>query len=640
MKRTIDTVDLSLYAALFLDIAAWDSDLLAPLTADYQRLVRTVKHRGIRFCMIDMPDAGRSCDVALSRGYLDPESLPGTFGRFDWRTNCRPFLSALVGKVFDGNGNLRDYPDLPTAVFFLRSVLYLTKKVEKQCENSAILTEVQAFVDTDNGLRFPTLLWDSDSITSFAAGSVPVSFEDAGWLHVSGAVANPRLFSRKLLRILDLVSGCVSTQFGIFDYRELKPKHGPGAVADAKTGTDKYQFPCWPSKLEEVFPFNYFGMPREDLHYSGEVDYPPISEAPAKLIAVPKTLKGPRMIASEPVSHQFIQLGLMNWLREHLPRSIKPAISFLSQEPSRQLCREASRTGELATVDLSSASDRLSCWVVERVFSKNPSLLEALWACRTRYCTNATRVGDPWTIELKKFAPMGSGVTFPVQTIVYTIVCIAVLLYLSGDPVNNETIKKAARKVQVFGDDIIVPSHAVPTLAHLLTYLDLKVNGAKTHCSGHFRESCGMDAFKGVDVTPLYASHLELGDAAKNLEAWVDICNNAYSKGLWRLANFMILSVPPKLRKRIPVWGEPLGCLTLRTIQSVESPGGKIRISKDLHRPETLGVIIASRIDRRGREGYSNLLQYFVEEPSPLTDWEAGFTVRKRTLMKVRWVPW
>lgn len=639
MKRTIDKVDLSLYAALFLDIAAWDSDLLQPLTADYSRLVETVNHRGVRFSMIDMPEAGRTCDVAFSRGYINFEDLPGTFGRPS-ESGYRPFLGALFARVFDGSGKLLDYPDLPTAVFFLRAVLYLTKKVERQCENAAILAEVETFKDIDRNLRSPTLEWNCTDILRFNAGESTVSFQDAGESYGDRESTRRCLASRKLLRILDQVSDRISSQFGTFDFRQVKPRHGPGAVADAKTGTDKYLFPHWPQKLETVFPFSFFGMPREDLHHSGEIDYPSAEEPAARLLAVPKTLKGPRMIASEPVSHQFIQLGLMRWLREHLPKPIKPSISFLSQEPSRLKCLEASKSGEIATVDLSAASDRLTCWVVERVFRRNPSLLEALWSCRTRSCTNATSVDAPWTIDLNKFAPMGSGVTFPVQTIVYTVICVAVVLYLEGRPVTNETISRAAKKVQVFGDDIVLPSSAVPTLAHLLSYLDLKVNGNKTHYSGHFRESCGMDAFKGVDVTPLYASHLELGDAARNLEAWVDVCNNAYSKGLWCLANFMVLSVPLQIRKRIPVWKDALGCLTLRTNQPAERLEGKTRISKSLHRPETLGVCIAPKVDRRGREGYSNLLQYFVEEPSQETNWSSGYTVRKRTLMKVRWVPW
>jgi len=635
MKRTKDMADLSLYAALFQDIAAWEPDLHDCLVADYQRLVHTVKSRGMPFIMIDMPEAGRTFDSALSRGFIDFDDLPGTFGRSREGT-YRPFLSCLFSKVFNGAGILNSSVD-ETSIFFLRTVLNFAKKIEEPCSDAAILREVDAFKEIDNALRDPTLCWNASDVFTFDMSKRRVSFLDAYSDSPNPGDLWPGC-PRPLLEILDAVSSRLSSLFGNFDWRDINPRHGPGATADAKTGTDKYLFSYWPEKLESVFPYTFFAFSREDMHLEVTCTVSP-DELPARLIAVPKTLKGPRMIASEPVAHQFIQLGLMEWIRNHLPKPLKTSVSFKSQEPSRDLCLKASKSERYGTVDLSSASDRLSCWVVERIFRANPGIIDALFASRTRRVTNATRIGDPWIIDLKKFAPMGSGVTFPVQTVCYAIVCIATLLYERNDKPTLANISSCAKEIQVFGDDIIMPSFAVPTLAHLLAYLQLKVNGTKTHYKGHFRESCGMDAYNGVDVTPLYLSSLELETTATNLESWIDVCNNAYLKGLWCLSDHMVRLIPARLRSRIPVSSKALGCLTLRSLLPT-SLNGKVRFSRTLHRDEVLGLSFEVKEDKRRRESHSSLLQYFIEKPHPETRWESGYVVRNRSRLRKRWVPW
>lgn len=634
MKRAVEMVGLELYAALFKDIATWDKDLLIPLTWCYERLVHTVATRGMPFIMIDMPEAGRLVDSALSSGYLDYDRLPHTFGGKPAEGGYRSFLACLFSKVFDSEGNLTSTDG--TAIFFLRQVLYLAKKVKLNCSDAAVLAEVEAFREIDAALPRPTLDWDADDVRDFDESRTTVSFLDVPRSSYASKSYNSDV-PRPLLLILDEVSSRLSSLFGTLDWRDVVPKHGPGAVADAKTGTDKYLFTYWPRKLETLFPATFFANHREDLHLETDQSWNP-DELPARLLAVPKTLKSPRMIASEPVAHQYIQLGLMEWLRNHLPRPLQASVSFRDQGPSQDFCLFASRVGVFGTVDLSAASDRLSCWVVERMFRTNPGLVDALFASRTRTLVNATGVGEEYSITLRKFAPMGSGVTFPVQTVCYAILCIAVLIYERGLKVSSESIALCSRDIRVFGDDIILPSPAVPTLAGLMTHLSLKVNASKTHYKGHFRESCGMDAFRGVDVTPLYVSSLVLGDAAVNLESWVDVCNNAHLKGLWCLSDFMAQSIPSAIRARIPVSSKALGCLTLRTFLPTTLTG-KVRYSKHLHRLEVLGLAFEVKEDKRRRESHASLLQYFLERPRPDSRWESGYVVKNRSRLKKRWVP-
>lgn len=630
MKRPVEHVDLNLYAALFNDIAAWDEGLRQSLSYDLRRIESTVTSRGISFVMIDMPEAGRILDSALSRGRIASENLPPTFGKMV-HSGSRLLLRGLFEQIFDSTGSMHTDVD-PTSVYFLRQVLYLAKKVKEECSDAAVLHEVEEFQKVDVRLRSPSLGWDFD--TFGVEGAKHLSFLDS-YRRQPDLVSNRDECPRPLLAVLDRVSQILSSGFGELDWRDIVPRHGPGAVADARTGTDKYLFPNWPKKLEGTFPFCYFGQSREDLHLDVNIDVSP-HEPPSRLIAVPKTLKGPRMIASEPISHQYLQLGIMQWMRKNLPNPLRSCIDFLDQTPSRELCLRASRDGSIATVDLSAASDRLSCWVVERAFKSNSSLLRALHACRTRWLVNSTGLGERYFLKLKKFAPMGSGVTFPVQTVIYAYASIAAILYEEGGKINLRSISRAAGKVRVFGDDILLPSSAVYSLAHLLTHLELKVNVSKSHWIGRFRESCGMDAFCGYDVTPLYIRDFEPGTTAESLVSWVDVSNNAYSKGLWHLCEYLTLKLPKATRKLLPVSPRSLSCLTLLSYST--SQFARTRVNHDLQCKEVLGICVEYKVERGQRETHQNLLQYFVEAPKPESFWTAGFVMRVRLRLRKQWV--
>ena len=561
MKRTKQTVQsLPLHAALFNDIAARDRGLCTSLDADLLRLENIVRSRGISFILGDMPKAGKVLDRALSSGTLVSEDLPESFGRI--HNGRRPFLGCLFERLFDDVGRLRDDAET-TAVADLRQVLYLCKKVREACPDKDTLAEVDAFRRIDSSLRMPSHDWLSDR-PDFLSPARRVDMLDC--LRTTPDMVSQRdTCEVPLLVAFQLVSDILSLGFKRqFDWRSLRPKHGKGAVADAKTGTDKYQFPTWPDKLDSVFPISYFACSREDmLAHHEELHARFRREPPVRLLAVPKDYRGPRMIASEPTSHQFIQLGLMRWLRKNLPKSLTQCLDFQRQEPSRVLCLQASVTGDMATVDLSAASDRLSCWTVERVFRQAPSLLQALHAARSRWLVNASGYGEPYYLSLRKYAPMGNGTTFPVQSIVYAMCCIAAILFEEGSSINKKTIHDAASRCRVYGDDIILPSRAVPTLTLLLEHLQLVVNHGKTHVSGHFRESCGCDAFRGQDVTPGYLRDLELGGKPQDLVSWLDVLKTMHSKHHHWLVEEMKSQIPAKWRSLLPCIDRPLGCLTL-----------------------------------------------------------------------------
>lgn len=625
-------VDLTCYAAVMKDAVAWDRELEPFLLLDYQRLERIVTSRGITFIMIEMPEACKVIDQALSRGRLWPEMLPETFGSI--RSGHRKFLRCLTTKVFDDGGFLRDDVEAK-AIFYLRQLLLMAKKIEEECSDASKEAEVTTFRQIDESLFAPSLNWDGDDLLF---GDRRLDFGD-------NLRCVPDMFSfrdtvrPKLLQMVHQVSDRLVSRLPVLDWRHINPRHGPGAVADARTGTDKYRFPTWPAKLERTFPYSYFAMSREDLSVSEAGIIVGAHEPPCRLMAVQKTLKAPRMIASEPASHQFIQLGLMEWFRLHMPRPLRNSIDFKKQELSRALCLEASRTGDMATVDLSAASDRLSCWVVERFFRGSQTLLEALHSCRTRWLINATGVGEAYSIRLKKYAPMGNGTTFPVQSWVYAVIAIASVLYEERLEPTWPNIDSVSKRIRVYGDDIILPSSAVLSLVSILEYFQLKVNSKKTFSRGHFRESCGIDAYAGVDVTPVYLSSLTLNsNASDSLSSWTDVSKNAARRGLPTLASWLEDRIPRKVRELLPRTKDPVGCLSLWSHFAGIS-GCKRRYNRKLHRFEMLALTSQSKLEKTKRHSYGDLLQYFLEDPAPDDNWAAGFTTRKRTQLRVRWVP-
>jgi len=111
--------------------------------------------------------------------------------------------------------------------------------------------------------------------------------------------------------------------------------------------------------------------------------------------------------------------------------------------------------------------------------------------------TNSTRLPNGRVVAMKKFAPMGSSLCFPIMSVVHFALGVAGMHLYTGQP-----IKALAKKLYVYGDDIIVASEHVDTLFKVFPQFGLMFNEGKSFRKGPFRESCGYDAFKGSNVSP------------------------------------------------------------------------------------------------------------------------------------------
>lgn len=596
------------------------------LSKEIEHAEKLVRTRGQHeYVLIDNPDLGKIFDKGLSSGSLHWKAI---YSIRDTKGG-RERIASIFSHIFVENGpGLTGGKEIADLVYFVRQYLYLFKKASIQCPQSSIEDAVDDFISIDQGLRVPDGTWDRDTW-------IPQSFKFSREFDL--VRSHPR--GERLWEIVDRVFESTIPSNPI-DRLSIKPKHGPGAVADLKTGGDKFSFPHWPSKLDGQFPWSWFVQHREDLHVTDALTSKlSPKEPPARLIAVPKTFKGPRLIASEPIAHQFLQQGLMQWFRNTLSPLLRTSIDFLSQEPSRQLALSASQRGDLATVDLSSASDRLSCWTVERALSSNQDLLAMLHAVRTRAIVDGTGTDELLSLKMKKFAAQGSAVTFPVQTIIYAVLAISAVLFHEKLEPSKRNIRKVGRKVRVFGDDIICPRNCVPVLSLMLQALELKVNVSKTHYQGGFRESCGMDAFLGFDVTPAYIGHLEWDKSPEKFSSWVEVSNNFFRKGLWNTAEFMDSQIDPSYRKKMLITNQQGDGYRLFTFSRGFSTQAQVRFSPNLHRTECQVLALRARVRKKKRGSWHDLYDYFIQSPNPQSKWTAGYVTKNTFTLKKVWAP-
>lgn len=670
MDYSLDKV-LAPLAAVIKDFSAYVPGLDQHADAEFERIRRLCETRGWKqVLMIELPKAGKHLDKCLSQGWLSYGGYPKTLGSIRKDTQLFNWLYAYLFDYHSPQGPAHTHSEVST-VSFLRQIFSLYKKVTMSCSQDAMDIAFQEFVDTDLELLPPILDWNNTQVPYFDECIHDFGNESWGYTYLrvqevaDAAISRFKehytervgFISHTAQKALDLVvdvGNIIASEMGRVHAQDLLPRHGPGAVAEKRGGSyDKYDFTLWPAKLGFYLPYDYFGYHTEEsaYHDSRVIDD---SEAIGRLHAVPKTLEKPRLITIEPTAQQFLQQGLLQHIRSAIPDVLRTFIDFSDQGVSRRMALDASFTGHLATVDLSSASDRLSCLLVEACLGHNPSLLLYLYATRTTKVTfPQEQAGDygGHTMELRKFAGMGSAVTFPVQSIVYAVVCLATAIACENPNAraNKEWLRSFTGKIRVFGDDLIVPNDIVPVLDEVLSVLQLKINASKTHSTGHFRESCGMDAYKGRDVTPLYLSSVDEDKwHPKAICSWVAVRNNAYRGGLHNLVAYMDSCIPARMLKNIPLWHTDLGCLT-RYCSQLDTKVERRRFNRHTQTMEVLGFVPVVKLKSAAREGDRELLRYFTEfDPSDSANYRnwmdafkaysSGYTVGLTLNLRRQWV--
>lgn len=572
--------------------------LLESLLTDVRRLDRGVKglerdlvslkHRfekeGTGFLTVALPSLGKAFDKGLRDGKL---AVPLGFKKSPRGALPRIF-SGLLCKVFDAKtGILLEAPDVGVIVS-IRQLLYFWKKATLSQDRVDELDRVAkvTFWKCDDEVLTSHSEYEVDRITSVS-----------------------RLM---LANLSDEVSSYL-------------PKHGPGSVFEGCTSNQKWLEVTsaifrddWRVRrlgfdflFASTFTSTGFNTGQETIQWSESSDPEPLSEQPhrgvARLVSVPKSSTSRRTITVEPVLNQFLQQQLNSALRDSITKCkiLSNCLALTDQCENQKLAVIGSLTGEWATIDLSSASDLLGCELVKVVFRNRPEFLQLMLDCRSpEVIDGSTRR------TLRKFAGMGNALTFPVQSVVFATLAITAILSASGLRPTFGNVRRASMNVRVYGDDIIVRTEHFHHVADWLTRCGLRLNESKTYATGNFRESCGVDAYIGVNVTPLYAKTFPViaSKDPDHLADMVTLANSLWERCMYHTSDRIRSYVEERFFPLPDVKADSSG---LGWTGRLVKPSHQ-RVNISLQRLEVRVPVIVSEVRKDPLDGYPALLKFFL----------------------------
>jgi hypothetical protein len=499
-----DTVYLGIFLTSLSDVASSSTYPKREYQRDLQEVLKRVCQEGLSFLTKTLPSVARALDKALATGTpLQVCGLKKATG-----TQLPRFLGWLFKKVFDDFGIERSDASeddrretAAWAVSSLRQLLYTFSKLELPPSEKQVETVINSFKTTDANLDYdPDKLDHEGSFVRREAKAI-------------------------IARVLSTVD----------PYSELLPRHGPGAVATREKGSQKITFKRFYPRLAAKFPYEtYFHYnPSHLCDYLGRfLALREVEDGIARVVLVPKDSRGPRLISCEPLEYQWVQQGLMKILVKRIESHPLTGgqVNFSNQEINRVLAMRGSQGEPWVTLDMKEASDRVSLALVRDLVPER--WFEALQASRTAF----TQLPDGTVMPMKKFAPMGSAVCFPVEALIFWALCVATIRCTNP----RLSLAKAAARCFVYGDDIIVQSQDQAHVRRTLPMFELLFNEAKCCTAGSFRESCGCDAYQGVDVTPLrvkcvWDPHLPGTD----YESYTEYANAYYDRGMYLTGDFI-----------------------------------------------------------------------------------------------------
>jgi hypothetical protein len=499
---------LELMACIYRDATIRCSTEVSDLR-DLDTLRSRTEKEGMSFLTITLPNYCKAFEKALAVGFVDPKDFSGF--RMEKSRAIPAFLQGMLGRIFSRETGrlLNENPqETATLVESVRQICLTFKKVQLPCTPAREKAALENFKQVERNLH-------SFSVTTEARRE---------FCQVSDILWHGMLYD--------------------FHHEDLVPRHGPGATSERVAGNRKYVWGNWPERLEPFFPIVGSAYPMGVVESPEEIERVNVQsreqELPVRVVFVPKTLKAPRVIAIEPCAMQYAQQAVRSFLYRKLGQwpLTSGKINFSDQTINQALALEASVTGQLATIDLTDASDRVPLDLVCDMLSCNPDFRDCVMACRSSSATLPDGTSVP---NLAKFASMGSALCFPIEAMYFYTVVVVSLLRAQNLPISVGNIYQVTRQVYVYGDDIVVPVANVEKVLEGLQEYNCKPNPAKTFFTGKFRESCGVDAYDGYSVTPTYIRHMLPCDPrqASEIASLVSTRNLFYKRGFWATASFI-----------------------------------------------------------------------------------------------------
>ena len=458
------------------------------LNKDCEVILRRFKTRGMPFLTKELPSLGKALDSALVTGTF---VIPPQFRRMSGTALPRT-LFVLWSKVFDLDGRLRKSPSL-SAIVDLRFMATAFYKYEMEFDQTTVDSVVQQFIETDK--------------------------------------TGPKVLPTKgpLFAVLDVAHTLIAEVLGSPPDHFI-PRHSSGAVSTGERPWEKTRGLTAHLNYRVLGGLsNFYVNPRESYYLGPIVGREVLGWPIAKLVPVPKDSRGPRLICEEPVTQQFLQQGIKDHLYDRIEKHPLTCghVNFTDQTINQKLALLGSSVEPgTVTLDMKEASDRIFETVVRRLFPERwMRLFDA-----TR--TELVELPNGSLLPIEKYAPMGSALCFPIESLVHWALCCATYL-LAG-----YSWKTVQSSIYVYGDDIVLRSLPPGMVFKIFPYFGLKFNEAKSCCEGEFRESCGVDAFKGENISTLkFKKRIPVSSGNPEcFAAWVEYSNLAFESGFYSTA--------------------------------------------------------------------------------------------------------
>lgn len=482
-----EVTDFKWYPAFYDDLTDMFPDEKVEILRDKKCACTQLENGNLSFFTQTLPKLHNEALAALERGAAPPK-----FSHLGW----------LLRRVWD-------HPESCSAALALmchRQLCHALYKLEVPYAAETLTSTYASYLATEEDLQF----WSA-------------RISDSGGNPLGSTLSRAHHLLTQVAPQISLISDS-RTQVLRGDLG-LRPGHGPGSVATGETGDDKWDFSHKYSSLHQRFPYYDWFVTRGAESLLDQLRwYRSLKDVPypsSKMVAVPKDSRGPRLISEEPLEIQFIQQAYLrfmtSWARK---KPMEGHVFFDDQKVHRNLALLTSKSRTYATLDLKDASDRVSLSLVSRIFPD--PIVRDLCAMRS----TTTCLPDGRVVPLRKMSPMGSSVCFPTMAYTLWALCACALEYHTSACFGGNM---QDYDVYIFGDDIIVPVDAVSWVRSTLQSVGLMVNETKSFVSSFFRESCGMDAYAGVDITPV---RIRKAMGCRALSDEVYLSNLAYVNGL------------------------------------------------------------------------------------------------------------
>lgn len=430
------------------------------------------------------------------------------------------FLRAECARIARSN-------DMPYWKTLLRPINGLVRKFCDKASRRYVLKDISSYLLFFKKMPFTDIGIEEKMLDAYLA--------DEG--HFATAEYDPDM--------CDAIADIIHEWFQDFRIEDLRPFHGNGSTAYGKLNKyEKYLSMDVDSILlrflnvDESLAYELFPLIRsKDL------------QRVSKLQFVPKTATKLRTISMEPPSLMYIQEGirveLQRYIRKH--RVLRHVIKFDDQTQNQMLAHIGSMLQNIATIDLSAASDSVSLQLVRKLFRKVPFLYKCCMMTRSTH----TLLPNGDVIKLNKFAPMGSAMSFPVECIIF-----AAIVEYSYRTYQGIEKSLERRYFSIYGDDIICNDYLATTVMNNLSRLHFRVNRDKSFTGGIlFRESCGVEYYDGIDVKPIYyrIRSRRSGSAPERYAAHIGMQHTCIDNGYNACAGYFTREV---LRHYAPIFSD------------------------------------------------------------------------------------